>query len=239
MDGKMKILAIDSSAKAATAAILDGEHALASYTVDNGLTQSELLMPMLESLIGSLGIKYSDIELFAVSSCPGSFTGVRIGAALIKGIAFGRGLPCVGVSTLEALALNAEGLSGLIVPVMDARRSQFYTASFKSDGEHTERLCPDRAIGIDELAEELRSTELPIYLVGDGYALAKRMLLERGVKTENTPLALINENAVSVGRLGYRKYLAGNFGTDSELKPGYLRLPQAERERLERENSNK
>ncbi len=235
----MKILAIDSSAKAATCAILESETLLASYTVDNGLTQSELLMPMIESLLSSLGLKYSDIELFAVSTCPGSFTGVRIGAALIKGIAFGRELPCVGVSTLEALALNAEGLSGLIVPVMDARRAQFYTASFKSSDDGIKRLTEDRAISIDELAEELRSANMPIYLVGDGYALAKRMLEERGIATARTPSALITQNAASVARLGFRKYQRGEYSSDSELIPGYLRLPQAERERLEREKTQK
>ena len=124
----MKILAFDGTAKAASVAVLDDERVLGYYTVDNGLTQSELLLPMAENLLKSLKLSFSDIELFATSVGPGSFTGVRIGVSLIKGLAFGKNLPCVEVSTLEALAENLVGIQGRIVPCMDARRNQVYSA---------------------------------------------------------------------------------------------------------------
>lgn len=230
----MKILAFDSTAKAASAAVCDGEKLLALYNVDNGLTQSELLLPMIESLMASLKLDYSDISIFATSTGPGSFTGVRIGVALLKGLAFGREAACVGISTLEALAENAKGLSGLIVPVMDARRNEFYNAVFRSENGELKRLTPDRAISADELARELISYGEEIRLTGDGYDVAVKLLSERGVKLSETPVLLRNENAYSIARLALKKYKNGEIMSDSEIIPTYLRLPQAERERLER-----
>ena len=126
----MKILAFDSTAKAASVAVCEDGRLLGLYTIDNGLTQSELLLPMAGNLLGSLKLSFSDIELLAAAVGPGSFTGVRIGVSLVKGIAFGRNIPCVPVSTLEALAENISTLRGILVPVMDARRGQLYTAIF-------------------------------------------------------------------------------------------------------------
>ena len=231
----MIILAFDGTAKAASVAVLEDERTLAAYTVDNGLTQSELLLPMAEDMLRSLHLTFTDVGLFAVAEGPGSFTGVRIGVALVKGLAFGRGVPCVGVSTLEALAENISPLDGVLVPCMDARRGQVYSATFISDGSHSERVTEDRAIALSELAEELKEYKgRKIYLSGDGYAVAHRALTEAGVAVERTPELLINESAASVGRLAYRAYLRGDFVSDKELAPTYLRMPQAERERLER-----
>ena len=230
----MKILAFDSTAKAASAAVCDGEKLLALYNVDNGLTQSELLLPMIESLLSSLNLSYSDIEIFATSVGPGSFTGVRIGVALLKGLAFDRNAACVGVSTLEALAENAKGLSGLIVPVMDARRNEFYNAIFRYENGELKRLTPDRAISADELAKELISYGEEVHLTGDGYDVAVKLLSERGVSLSETPPLLRNENAYSIAKIALKKYLNGEILTDSEIMPTYLRLPQAERERLEK-----
>ena len=235
----MKILAFDSSAKLASAAVTDGEKLLALYNIDNGLTQSELLLPMIENLLKELKLSFSDIELFAVSAGPGSFTGVRIGVALLKGLAFGKNLPCVSISTLEALAENARGLKGIIVPVMDARRSEFYNAIFKCDGKELSRITEDRAISASELAKELSKFKEDVYLVGDGYDIAKRLLSEEGASLEETPYLLRSQNAASIARLAYKKYLSGEALSDSEIMPTYLRLPQAERERLEREKLKK
>lgn len=235
----MLILAFDSTARAASVAVSDGERVLAEYTVDNGLTQSELLLPMAESLLSSLKLSFSDIELAAAAVGPGSFTGVRIGAALVKGIAFGRNIPCVEVSTLEALAENLSPLEGIILPSMDARRSQIYNARFISDGKNLTRLTPDRAISLDALAEELRGCEEKIYISGDGYELTRGHLERCGITVAKTPNLLINENAASVARVAYRKYLLGEFTTDERLSPSYLRLPQAERERLEKQEMKK
>ena len=232
----MKILAFDGTAKAATVAVSDDERILGLYTVDNGLTQSELLLPMAENLLESLKLNFSDIGLYATSVGPGSFTGVRIGVSLVKGLAFGRDIPCVGVSTIEALAENLSGLRGIFVPCMDARRGQVYSAIFKSDGKTVERVTEDRAIALSTLAEELKKYEgESIYISGDGYGVAKKALTEAGVVLAETPELLILENAASVAKVAKRKFDSGEILTDSEISPVYLRMPQAERERLERE----
>lgn len=232
----MKILSFDATAKAASVAVMDGDRVLAHYTVDNGLTQSELLLPMAEDMLRALKLSFNDIELFATSVGPGSFTGVRIGVSLVKGLAFGRDIPCVGVSTIEALAENMRGLSGVIVPCMDARRGQVYSATFIGDGAELKRVCEDRAVALSELAKELMEySDTPIYLVGDGYGVAKRALTDGGIKISETPALLILESGASVARVAKRKYEMGEWVTDGELSPVYLRLPQAERERLERE----
>ncbi len=227
----MIILAFDSTAKAASVAITDGERLLGEYTIDNGLTQSELLLPMAENMLSSLKLGFDDVKLLAAAVGPGSFTGVRIGAALVKGLAFGKDIPTAAVSTLEALAENARGLSGLIVPVMDARRGQVYTAIFEND----KRLMPDSAMKIDELGEALRAYgEREIYLVGDGYEVARGKLLEMGIRLSEVPRLLISENAYSVAVVAYKKSQRGEVVSDMEIAPTYLRVPQAERERLER-----
>lgn len=236
----MKIIAFDGTAKAASVAIADGDKILACSTVDNGLTQSELLLPMAEDLLKSLKLTFKDIDLYATSVGPGSFTGVRIGVSLIKGLAFGRDIPCVGVSTLEALAENLRGLRGIILPCMDARRGQVYSATFRYDGGELKRLTEDRAIALTDLAEELRQYEGEcIYLSGDGYNVAKNALTKAGIVVEETPDLLILENAASVAKVALKKYEKGEIMSDQELSPVYLRMPQAERERLEREAAKK
>ena len=231
----MKILAFDSTARAASVAVCEDEKCLALYTIDNGLTQSELLMPMAESILKCLHLSFDDIELVTASMGPGSFTGVRIGAALVKGIAFGRDIPCVSVSTIEALAENAMPLKSVIVPVMDARRGQVYTAIFKSDGKNATRMTKDDAISISSLAEMLKEYEgESIYLVGDGYAVASRGLKSAGIELAETPPLLINENAYSIAQVALKKYRCGELVHDVDIAPTYLRMPQAERERLER-----
>lgn len=235
----MIILAFDGTAKCASCAVLRDDACLGEYNIDNGLTQSELLLPMAESLMKSLKLNFSDVDLYATSVGPGSFTGVRIGAALVKGLAFGRNIPCASVSTLDALAENARGLCGIIVPAMDARRGQVYTAIFRCDGENMEKLTEDLAISIKDLASMLREYGSEhIYLVGDGYEVARKGLTEDGLTIEITPKALRNESAASVARVALRQYNEGQTVSDSELSPTYLRLPQAERERLERSKNN-
>lgn len=235
----MITLAFDSTAKVASVAVTDGERALAVYSIDNGLTQSELLLPMAEDALKSLKLSFDDVGLLACAVGPGSFTGVRIGAALVKGIAFAKGIPCAPVSTLEALAENLFGISGIIVPAMDARRSQLYCAVFKSDGTKMERLTDDNAIPISELAAMLSEYDEDIYIVGDGYDVAVRELSRLGIKLAVTPKLLRDENAYSVARVGEKMYNEGKCVSDIDLQPTYLRVPQAERERLEKLNSAK
>ena len=230
----MITLAFDSTAKAASVAVTDGDKLLALYNIDNGLTQSELLLPMAENMLKNLKLTFNDVGLLACAVGPGSFTGVRIGVALVKGIAFGKNIPCVAVSTLDELAENLSGLDGIIVPVMDARRQQVYTATYRGKGGTLDKLTPDRAIAISELAQELKEYSEPIYLVGDGYDVARRGLIAAGVDVKETPKLLITENAYSVALVANRKYEKCETVSDLEIAPTYLRMPQAERERLER-----
>ena len=236
----MITLAFDSTAKIASVAVTDGERLLALYSINNGLTQSELLLPMAEDMLRELKLSFSDVELLAASVGPGSFTGVRIGTALVKGIAFGRDLPCASVSTLEALAENLSGLNGIIVPAMDARRSQLYTAIFECDNGAMTRITEDMAISISELADMLKKYEgRSIYVVGDGYSVAVAELTRLGVALCETPVLLREENAYSVARVAVKLHAAGKTVSDISHLPTYLRVPQAERERLERLNNNK
>jgi tRNA threonylcarbamoyladenosine biosynthesis protein TsaB len=233
----MIILSFDGTAKIASVAVSLDEKNLALYNIDNGLTQSELLLPMAENALKCLKMSFSDVNLLATSVGPGSFTGVRIGTALIKGIAFGKNIPCVAVSTLEALSENLAGIQGIVVPCMDARRNQVYNAIFRSDGSKVTRLTEDRAISITDLAEELKAfSGEDIYIVGDGYKVAYDGLTKCAVDLKDTPPLLVLENAASVARVAYRMYKNGEYTDDISLLPTYLRLPQAERERLEKEN---
>ncbi len=230
----MIILGFESSAKIASVAVTDNDRVLASYCVDNGLTQSELLLPMAESILKNLGLSFSDVDLFCTAAGPGSFTGVRIGVSIVKGLAFGRDVNVIGVSAIEALAENLSGLCGLIVPCMDARRGQVYTAVFRSDGKSLTRLSEDEAISIEELEGRLcEYRDENIYIVGDAYRLVKEKVSK--VSLRSTPEYLIGENASSVCRVAYEKYKNGERTRDLDISPTYLRLPQAERERLERE----
>lgn len=236
----MITLAFDSTAKIAAVAVLDGTRVLGECTIDNGLTQSELLLPMAEDLLKNLGLSFSDVELYAAAVGPGSFTGVRIGVSLVKGLAFGKNIPCAEVSTLEALAENLASLDGVLCPCMDARRAQVYNALFEYKDGRLVRITEDRAISLTALADELRNTkDKKIYVSGDGYDVTHRALKDAGITLEETPRALIHASAASVGIIAQRKYERGEVTGDSELSPMYLRLPQAERERLEKLNENK
>ena len=232
----MLILALESSALTASAAICDGERLLGEYTLNNGNTHSETLLPMAEALLKSLDLAVSDIDLFAVAAGPGSFTGVRIGVSTLKGLAFASQKPCVGVSTLEALAHNFPVSNGLICPVMNARRKQVYTALFRECNGELVRLMPDSAIAITELDETLSQYGEPVYLVGDGYQITAENLNHIvGI----TPERLRWQSAASVAKAAYIAHLKGNTVSDAELKPVYLRPCQAERERLEKETMKK
>ncbi|MBO5306061.1 MAG: tRNA (adenosine(37)-N6)-threonylcarbamoyltransferase complex dimerization subunit type 1 TsaB [Clostridia bacterium] len=233
----MLILALDSTAVAASVALCDGEKMLANYTVNLGNTHSETLLPMVEAVLKSAKITAADIDLFAASAGPGSFTGVRIGAATVKGLAFGKDKPCIGVSTLEALAYNLIGFDGIACPVMNARRAQVYNALFEVDGKGALcRLTPDRAIAISELEDELLSQSRTIYLSGDGYEITRDGFSR--LVTKDTPAILIPQNAYSVAMCALGQYEAGVRTTDIELSPVYLRLSQAERKRAEKEKNS-
>ena len=232
----MRILSLDSTALTATVALCEDEHLIGLYTLNSGSTQSETLLPMVESMMELLGWQISDIDLFACSKGPGSFTGVRIGAATIKGLAFDSDKPCIGVSTLEAIAYHLKDLSGsgtaILCPVMNARRGQVYNALFRVENGEMTRICEDRALAITALEQELCGYEMPIYLSGDGYDIAKQGM--KNIALANTPEQLRYQNAYSVAMVALDAYRNGTNTSDAELSPSYLRLPQAERERNER-----
>ena len=236
----MKILALDSSATVASVALCDDLRLLAEYTVNNGNTHSETLLPMVESLLSNFCMTAKDIDIFAASTGPGSFTGVRIGAATLKGLAFASNKACVGVSTLEALAYNMLPYKGLICPVMNARRSQVYTALFRSDGRELTRLMPDSAISILELDEILAGYGESVAFCGDGYDITVAGISK--TNAEYTPERLRHQSAYSVAAVAFEKYTNGSWCDDAALKVDYLRPSQAERELMnknEKKEENK
>ena len=231
----MLILALDSTAQVGSVALCEDEKLIAEYTLNTGHTHSETLLPMVESVLKIAGYTVDDVDLFVCTAGPGSFTGVRIGAATIKGLAFASKKACIGVSTLEALAYNLRSHKGIICPVMNARRSQVYTAVFRSDGETVTRIMPDSAMAISELDVLLAEYGEDVALVGDGYEITK----EGARKTSfcETPERLRHQSAFSVAEVALKQYRQGNCNGDTELCVDYLRPSQAERERAEREQA--
>ena len=235
----MLILALDSTAQVGSVALCEDEKLIAEYTINTGHTHSETLLPMVESVLKIAGYTVDDVDLFVCTAGPGSFTGVRIGAATVKGIAFGKNQPCIGVSTLEALALNGVVLNGILCPSMNARRQQVYNALFASDGTSLTRLCEDRALAITELGEELatKCPDLPVYLMGDGAKLVYDALSESlGERLVMLPERLVHQSGYNTAMAGLRLYRDGVRTTDFELAPVYLRPSQAERMRMEKLN---
>lgn len=232
---KLRILALESSAKAASCAISEGDRILASYYQNNGLTHSKTLLPMAEKLLESCGLTMGDIDLVAVAKGPGSFTGIRIGVAAAKGLMWGAEKPGVGVSTLEAMAWCCACMEGSVIcAAMDARRNQIYNALFEIKNGVPVRLCEDRAIAVSELAVELRKSEKSVFIVGDGAELCYNTL-----NRENIPCILAPENIRFQNACGVAMAAAAAAEEAwGDVEPVYLRLSQAERERLEREKNN-
>ena len=235
----MLILAFETSAKAASVALLEGNKLLSESYQNTGMTHSQTLMVMAEDMLKQCGKTAKDVDAVAVAEGPGSFTGVRIGVAAAKGFAWGREIPCYGVSTLEAMAQSLGIYDGYICPVMDARRSQVYNALFEADRGEITRIREDRAISLDDLAEDVKKLEKPVFLVGDGSILCYNTLLERVPSLVLPPEHRMHQRAVGVGIIAARQIRAGISGDAAALTPNYLRLSQAERERMEREQKKK
>lgn len=227
----MRILSIESSAKAASAAVTEDGVLISQYWQAGGLTHSRTLLSMTEDLLRNLDMKLSDIDAIAVARGPGSFTGVRIGVAAAKGLAWGASLPVCGVSTLEAMAHHLEDREdALICPVMDARRDQIYNAKFTVTEGKLIRICEDRAISLSQLIDEARADGKPYLFVGDGAVMCYKIFSEAGLKAELPPAPLVLQSAWGVARAAEGKELL----PPDDLTPNYLRLSQAERERLEK-----
>ena len=233
----MIILALDTTAITASVALLDSDKVIGVTSIHNKLTHSEKLLPMIDELLKNSGYNIDDVELIAVSKGPGSFTGVRIGIATAKGLAFSKRLDLVGVSALEALAENVRlnthllGEEIIISPSMDARRNELYNAFFSYDGVEFMRMTPDRAISTEEVMEELKNCDKCLLINGDGAEKLYDYLIESGYKGRVTLASelQLKQNAVSVGRVAYKKYLSGVKEKVNEIAPLYLRTSQAER----------
>ena len=231
----MLILAFETSAKAASVALMDGTKLLGESYQNTGLTHSQTLMVMAEDVLKQCGKSAQDVEAVAVAEGPGSFTGVRIGVAAAKGYAWGKEIPCYGVSTLEAMAESLGLYEGFICPVMDARRSQVYNALFHVEKGIISRVAEDRAIALADLKEELLTLDGPIFLVGDGSTLTYNTLKDSVENLILPPEHRMHQRAVGVGLVAARMAAEGLAPSGGELTPNYLRLSQAEREKLEKQ----
>ena len=229
------LLCFETSAKAAGVALFDGDKLLGESYQNTGLTHSQTLMVMAEDLLKQCGQTVANVDAVAVAAGPGSFTGVRIGVAAAKGFAWGKELPCYGVSTLEAMALGLGIREGYVCPVMDARRAQVYNAIFYVNQGVPERVTEDRAIALSELGRELEALRGPVYLVGDGSQLCYTTLHPTIPNLVLPPEHRMHQRATGVGLAALRQMAAGLPGNGGELVPNYLRLSQAERERMEKE----
>lgn len=226
----MKILAVDTSATAASVAVAEENKLIGEFSINTALTHSQTLIPMMDELLKNIGLSVNDIDAVAVNAGPGSFTGVRIGVAAVKGIAFPNNLPCVSISTLESMAYNMLGNDCVVCSVMDARCSQVYNALFRINGCTVVRMTDDRALSLTDLKLELMNINEKVVLVGDGAVLCSDFL---GSELENVTLSPFNnriQTASSVAYAAFEKINKGETLTADELMPVYLRLPQAQRE---------
>lgn len=226
----MKLLILDTSSKAASAALWEDGVLRGEAYQNTGHTHSATSLPMAEQLLAGCGWSLSEVDGFAVTAGPGSFTGLRIGLASVKGMAFALDKPCVPLSTLEGLAYNLSGWPGLICPVMDARVGQVYTALFRWDGGAMHRLMEDAAIPAEELLTALAAYGEPVTLVGDGALLSAERFAGRLLGLAVAPEHLRNQRAGAMAPLAARLFAEGQTVPAGDLVPRYLRLPQAERE---------
>lgn len=235
----MRILAFETSAKAASVAILEEDKLLGESYLNCGQTHSRTLMKLAEELLSVCELTAEDITAVACAAGPGSFTGVRIGTAAAKGFAWGRELPCVGVSTLEAMAQQARLFEGIVCCAMDARRAQVYNAVFSCEGGILTRLTEDRAISLEELTESLKNEKKPKIMVGDGAQLCYNTIGKTVSGCILAPEHIVMQRASGVALAARRLLLTGADFDGAALVPNYLRLSQAERERNERLQKSK
>ena len=231
----MLIFGIDTCCMAATAALIDDTRLIAQTIINHNRTHSQKMMPQIETMFSQAELDITDVDCFAAAAGPGSFTGVRIGIATAKAMAQACGKPCAAVSTLHALANNNYLFDGIISPILDARREQVYNALF-TGGRELNRLCDDRALGIDALLEELKAQEKPVLFCGDGTLVFKDIICKELGNRAVFAQRMNNLNlASSVAELGWEAMQRGDTVSCGELVPQYIRLSQAERERLEQQ----
>lgn len=232
----MKILAIDSSGLVASAALLDGEVLVAEYTVDYKKTHSQTLLPMIDEIVRMTEQSLQEIDVIAVAEGPGSFTGLRIGAATAKGLGLALKKPLIGVPTVDALAYNLYGYEGVICPLMDARRNQVYTGLYTFENGRFTVIKEQAAAEVTDIVKEADQCGRPVIFLGDGVPVYRRVLEESvTVPFSFAPAHVSRQRAGAVGALAAIYYSEGKLQSAEEHAPVYLRLSQAERERKERE----
>ena len=230
----MRILAFETSAKAASVALLQDGMLLGEYMQNSGQTHSRTIMQMAQNLLENCDLTAKDVDAVACAAGPGSFTGVRIGLAAAKGFSWGRNIPLVGVSTLEAMARNAAMADGIYCAAMDARRNQVYTAIFCVENGVFRRLMEDSAISVEELGQHLAALEGSKYLLGDGAVLCHKHLSGVVPGLILLPEHLRMQRATGTALLAWEQLQHGEVPSAAEVTPNYLRLSQAERERLKK-----
>ena len=231
----MKILAIDSSAQVVSVAVLSDNAVLAEYSVDYRKTHSQTLLPMIDEVLRMTETAKEDITAIAVAAGPGSFTGLRIGAATVKGLAMVWNVPVIPVSTVAGLACNLAGTDDLVCPLMDARRGQVYTGVYGFDGSTIVEYMPDACMTIEPLIEKINALGRKVTFVGDALAVFREKLeASVTVPFSYAPIHLAKQSAASVGWLGQKLLAEGRTVSAEEFVPTYLRISQAEREREER-----
>lgn len=234
----MKILALDSSGLVASVAVLEDENLLGEFTMNYKKTHSQTLLPMLDEVAKMIELDLQTIDAIAVASGPGSFTGLRIGSATAKGLGLALNKPIVSVPTVEGLAYNLYGNRNLVCPLMDARRNQTYTGLYEFGEDGMKTLVEQCAVGIEEILEKINELERPVIFLGDGVPVF-RAIIEETCRVEHSyaPPHLNKQRAGAVGALAMEYYRQGREEKAAEHKPDYLRLSQAERERMEKEKN--
>lgn len=231
----MKILALDSSGLVASVALLENDNLVAEFTVNNKKTHSQTLLPMLDEVVNAAGIELDVVDAIAIAAGPGSFTGLRIGAATVKGLSLALDKPVVPVPTLEGLAYNFWGSDRLICPIMDARRKQVYTGIYRYEDHRLMTVKDQMAVGIEELLSMLNEMGEAVTFLGDGVPVFKDIIADKlTVPFSFAPAHLSRQRAGAVGALGVLYYKEGRTETAAEHKPDYLRVSQAERERAQK-----
>lgn len=232
----MKILALDSSGLVASVAVVEEDSLCGEFTMNYKKTHSQTLLPMLDELVKMIELDLNTIDAIAVSGGPGSFTGLRIGSATAKGLGLALDKPLIHVPTVDALAYNLYGHGQLVCPLMDARRNQTYTGLYEFTEEGMQSLRKQCAVGIDEIISCINETGRPVTFLGDGVPVFTGYIAEHcSVPYDFAPVHMNRQRAASVGALAEEYYRAGRLETAEEHAPDYLRLSQAERERMEKQ----
>ena len=234
----MKILGIDSSGLVASVAVVEDDNLLGEFTMNYKKTHSQTLLPMLDTLAKMIELDLNTVDAIAVSGGPGSFTGLRIGSATAKGFGLALEKPLIHIPTVDALAYNLCGHRDMVCPLMDARRNQTYTGLYAFDGNHMQALLAQCAVGIDEIVAKINEIGHAVVFLGDGVPVFETYIGEHvTVPYTFAPAHVNKQRAAAVAALGEIYYKEGKTETAQEHRPDYLRLSQAERERMERENA--